>query len=244
LKKNILSRISKKFKSKDLKIFREKLLIWSNTFSTSTFLNSNNYNTDIGKYECICASEIFTSTPFTLKDSTLKLQNYIDKVNDWIFGYINYDLKNEIESLESNNCDNFNLPNLYFFQPKRIWIIYKNHIEAHYIDSKQIEIDWIEINKIKIQNRTLDHLVPNLNPSLSKKQYVDKIKTLKNHIYRGDIYEANFCFEWFSENVTIDPLYVYRNLNRISQSPMSVYFKNDNLYLMCSSPACPLIPPP
>ena len=236
MKKNILSRISKKFKSKDLKIFREKLLIWSNTFSTSTFLNSNNYNTDIGKYECICASEIFTSTPFTIKDSTLKLQNYIDKVNDWIFGYINYDLKNEIESLESNNCDNFNLPNLYFFQPKRIWIIYENHIEAHYIDSKQIEIDWIEINKIKIQNKTLDHLVPNLNPSLSKKQYVDKIKTLKNHIYRGDIYEANYCFEWFSENVTIDPLYVYRNLNRISQSPMSVYFKNDNLYLMCSSP--------
>ena len=48
----------------------------------------------------------------------------------------------------SNNFDNFNLPNLYFFQPKRIWIIYENHIEALYIDSKQIEIDWIEINKI------------------------------------------------------------------------------------------------
>ena len=125
MKKKILSRISKKFKSKDLKIFREKLLIWSNSFSTSTFLNSNNYNTNIGQYECICATDIFTSTPFTLKDSTLKLQNYIDKVNDWVFGYINYDLKNEIESLESNNFDNFNLPNLYFFQPKRIWIIYE-----------------------------------------------------------------------------------------------------------------------
>ena len=71
---------------------------------------------------------------------------------------------------------------------------------------------------------------------LNKEQYLNKIDVLKNHINRGDVYEANFCFEWFSEHAKINPLYVYKNLNKISKSPMSVYFKNKELHLICSSP--------
>lgn len=236
MKKKILLRISKKFKSKNLKIFQEKLLIWSNNFPTSTFLNSNNYNTNIGEYECICASEIFTSLPFTKEDSTSKLDKYIDQVNDWVFGYISYDLKNEIESLNSINDQNFNIPNLYFFQPKKIWIVYDTYIEALYLDSNQIDSDWLDINELDLNSKPDNHFIPKLKQTLNKEQYLNKIKILKKHIFRGDIYEANYCFEWINKNARIDPLYVYRNLNKISQSPMSVYFKSENLYLICSSP--------
>ena len=161
-------RISKKFKSKNLKIFQEKLLIWSNNFPTSTFLNSNNYNTNIGEYKCICASEIFTSLPFTKEDSTSKLDKYIDQVNDWVFGYISYDLKNEIESLNSINDQNFNIPNLYFFQPKKIWIVYDTYIEALYLDSNQIDSDWLDINELDLNSKPDNHFIPKLKQTLNK----------------------------------------------------------------------------
>jgi para-aminobenzoate synthetase component 1 len=56
------------------------------------------------------------------------------------------------------------------------------------------------------------------------------------HIQRGDIYEANFCMEFFAENALINPLDVYQKLNAISEAPFSVYFKNDLQFLLSASP--------
>ena len=51
------------------------------------------------------------------------------------------------------------------------------------------------------------------------------------HIQRGDIYEANFCMEFYAENAKIDPLEIYHKLNTISEPPFAVYFKNqDNFH--------------
>ena len=119
-----MKRFSKKFYCNDLNLFKQKLLEWSNTFSTSVFLNSNNYGNN--NYECICAVCIESCIPFTLKNSTSKLDDYIENINDWVFGYINYDLKNEIEDLNTTGKNNFHLPNLFFFQPKKIWIIHSD----------------------------------------------------------------------------------------------------------------------
>ena len=236
MKKNNLKRFSKTFRVDNIDLFSKKLLKWSEKFSTSTFLNSNNYKSNIGEYECICAVDIKTKIPFTTNDSTLKLDKYVEEVKDWVFGYINYDLKNEIENLNSANTDKFNLPNLFFYQPKKIWIIKSDTVEAFYLDSSLVSNDWDDINNINIDNKINSYSAPKLNQKLTKEQYLTKIDILKNHINRGDVYEANFCFEWFSEIVEIDPLYVYQNLNRISKSPMSVYFKHNELNLICSSP--------
>ena len=236
MKKKKLKRFSKKFKLEDLDLFRNKLLKWSNKFNYSSFLNSNNYNSNINEYECICAVELESEMPFTKNNSTQKLDDYLKKIDDWVFGYLNYDLKNEIENLKSNNTDNFNLPNLYFYQPKKIWIIKNDCVEALYLESNLIIEDWNYINSLNCGNENNPFNPPVLSQKLNKKQYLNKIDILKNHINRGDVYEANFCFDWFSEDAKIDPLYVYKNLNKISKSPMSVYFKNKELHLICSSP--------
>ena len=56
------------------------------------------------------------------------------------------------------------------------------------------------------------------------------------HIHRGDIYEANFCMEFFSENTTINPLEIFQKLNEISKPPLAVYFKNNKQFLLSASP--------
>ena len=38
---------------------------------------------------------------------------------DWLFGFLSYDLKNELECLKSNNQDSFKFPHLHFFCPEK-----------------------------------------------------------------------------------------------------------------------------
>ena len=59
-------------------------------------------------------------------DSFDNLYKFSNNNKDWLFGYISYDVKNEIENLSSKNVDGFNTSNLFFFVPKYV-IIFKNN---------------------------------------------------------------------------------------------------------------------
>ena len=56
------------------------------------------------------------------------------------------------------------------------------------------------------------------------------------HIHRGDMYEANFCMEFFAEDANIQPVEIYQKLNQISAPPFAVYFKKNQHYLLSASP--------
>ena len=113
-----MKRFSKSYSLKNKDLFVKKIVNFSSGQSHFTLLNSNDSFDD---YELIIAygAESFLQSS---KNSLKKIDKYIDKVNDWIFGYLSYDLKNEIENLTDLNKDVFNLPNLYFYQPKVIWL--------------------------------------------------------------------------------------------------------------------------
>ena len=162
--------------------------------------------------------------------------NIGQETNDWIFGYLSYELKNEIEDLVSNNKTNFNLPNLFFFQPEKIWIIKSQTAEAHYIVENDIEKDWLVINSInqkKYFKKTKKIL---FQPRINKVDYLKKVSKILNHINRGDIYEVNFCMEWLSMKSDINPEIAFSKLNKLTKTPMSGFLKNNNFYLMSSSP--------
>ncbi|MGY8946174.1 MAG: anthranilate synthase component I family protein [Flavobacteriales bacterium] len=229
-------RVSRSFKLENVSSFKKKLFKWSTNSDISVFLNSNEYESDISEYDAILAIGLHTETPYTKQNSLPKLDNYINQTKDWIFGYLSYDLKNELEKLESNNIDSFVLPNLFFFQPKKIWLVSKFSVEALYLDGTQIQEDWIEINQLSPSYKFSKSNKIKLKERLNKNQYKNNIRLLLDHINRGDVYEANYCMEWFSENSKIIPTEVYLKLNEISTTPMSAYFKNKNLHLLSSSP--------
>ena len=45
------------------------------------------------------------------------------------------------------------------------------------------------------------------------------------YIHHGDIYEANFCQEFYATNTKISPLTIYNHLNKISKSPFASFVK-------------------
>jgi para-aminobenzoate synthetase component 1 len=75
-----------------------------------------------------------------------------------------------------------------------------------------------------------------LEPRISKEVYLYLVEAIRGHIGGGDIYEMNFCQEFYAENVDIDPAGIFVQLNEISRAPFATFFKNDHLSLICGSP--------
>lgn len=157
-----------------------------------------------------------------------------------LFGFFNYDLKKELENLPSGNFDEIEMPLMHFFVPKYLFIFNNNSLTVHSAD-KNFDFEE-EILKIADRGQNSEdkklkdeHLLQ-LTPRISKKQYIDKVNKIKKHIYRGDIYEMNFCQEFYAKNVEINPVEVYLNLNNNSPMPFSCFYKLKDKYLLCSSP--------
>ncbi|WP_028980024.1 anthranilate synthase component I family protein [Sporocytophaga myxococcoides] len=213
-------------------LFRKKALQWAETFSHFAWLDNNQipylYN---GFPNVLAAGRKSIISPnqngFTL------LQEWIKKNNGWLFGFLTYDLKNEIEKLQSKNPEYIQFPQICFFEPEHLLLIHDNRVTIHsdnpesiFQQINSIEIDPAEIIK-KINNAPVS--------SVSKESYIQKVNKIKEHLGDGDIYELNYCIE-FTAKGSISPLYTYIKLNEISPMPFSSLIKVDSLYLISASP--------
>ena len=224
----------------DVSSFKNQLLNWSNQFREVVFLDSNsdyNLNQNYSSYDCILAIDAFTSIKTDYSNSFQDLHQYQSQTKDWLFGYLSYDLKNDLENLQSNNYDGLQFPDLFFFQPKKLFFLKNNHLEIQYLNvcADEIETDFGDI----INGSILIDVAPSaveVKQRISKQDYISKVSKMLEHIHRGDIYEANFCMEFYTENAEVNPLELYKKLNSISESPFAVYFKNDSNFLLCASP--------
>jgi para-aminobenzoate synthetase component 1 len=125
---------------------------------------------------------------------------------------------------------------LFFFQPKKLFFLKGNQIEIHYLYlcDDELESDFHDIINYKLQ--TKNHKPLDIKQRISKESYLSKVRSMLEHIHRGDIYEANFCMEFYAKNATIDPSNIYQKLNSISKPPLATFFKNNQHYLLCASP--------
>ncbi len=149
-----------------------------------------------------------------------------------IFGYFSYDLKNEIEELESNHTDFTGFPNYFFFEPKVIFRIEEHSLNVEYYEEHAWLIQTL-LNPILPGKSTA---IFDLNARISKEEYISSINQLKQHIHRGDVYEVNFCQEFFAENATINPYRVFEKMLQKSSTPFSSFFKKNELFLLSASP--------
>jgi para-aminobenzoate synthetase component 1 len=216
--------------------FKSQLLLWSQQFREVVFLDSNDYPSKYSSFDCVLAVDAFTSLQTDYHNAFEDLKQYQQQTKDWLFGYLSYDLKNDTEKLHSNNFDGLHFPDLFFFQPKKLFFLKGNQIEIHYLYlcDDELESDFHDIINCKLQ--TKNHKPLDIKQRISQGSYLSKVRSMLEHIHRGDIYEANFCMEFYAENATIDPSDIYQKLNSISKPPFATFFKNNQHYLLCASP--------
>lgn len=219
------------------KLFKKQLLNWSQQFRELIFLDSNDYRQDYSSYDCILAVDAFTSIKTDYHNAFEDLKQYQQTTKDWLFGYLSYDLKNDVEDLQSQNFDGLHFPDLFFFQPKKIFLLKGEDLEIRYLnmcdDEFEEDFEAILESKETVEKKTQKLTI---QQRISKVAYLEKISKILNHIHHGDIYEANFCMEFYAENASIDPLEKFIKLNEISQPPFAVFLKNNNHFLLSASP--------
>jgi len=78
--------------------------------------------------------------------------------------------------------------------------------------------------------------VGNIQCRLNKETYLENVNKLLAHIKRGDIYEINYCIEFFCEDVVINPRQVFNKLNELTQAPYAQLIRVGEEYIICASP--------
>jgi len=219
---------------------KKQFLGWAQQFEEVVWLDSNNYQQTHGSYQAILAVDAFTAIKTDYFNAFKALDEYQTITKDWLFGYLTYDLKNDVERLSSSNFDGLEFPDLYFFQPKKVFLFSEDEVTLHYLTmvDDELETDWQEITNFSVTEISAISETEPIKISLrtSKDTYFDNVKKLITHIERGDIYEANYCQEFYSENATINPLATFLSLNEISSPPFATFLKLDNHYALSASP--------
>jgi len=221
----------------DPKLFKQQLLFWSQQFREIIYLDSNDYTHNYSSYDCVLAVDAFTSIKTDYHNAFEDLKQYQQNTKDWLFGYLSYDLKNDIEQLQSKNYDGLDFPDLYFFQPKKLFLLKGNQLEIQYLkmcdDEEEEDFQEISVQRLVFNNQ---ESAIKIQQRIPKENYIEKVSKVLGHIHQGNIYEANFCMEFFAENAVIDPIEKFVKLNKISQPPFAVFFKNNKHFLMSATP--------
>ncbi|MFD2518449.1 aminodeoxychorismate synthase component I [Salinimicrobium flavum] len=232
----------KKVKIKDVPGIKMALLEWSQQYEEVAWLDSNDHQQKFSTYDAVLAADAFTAIQTDTHRAFARLQEYQETTRDWLFGYLSYDLKNDTEELTSKNFDGLGFSDLFFFQPKKLFLLKGDELEVRYLNlvDDELQQDLEEIfNMVSSEDKSEKTSIPSairLKPRIEKEEYLKKIKEVLEYIQRGDIYEANFCQEFYAENVEIDPLKTYVALNAISNPPFAGFLKHQEHFLLSASP--------
>ena len=114
------------FNHKNKDDFFRKLVFYSEEYKHFCLLDSNSSENNVPEryfeYDFICAFdaiEILISSD----NSFLKIKNFHSMFNDWMFGCLSFDLKDEVFNLPSEGIDNLTSDHISFFIPKYVMLV-------------------------------------------------------------------------------------------------------------------------
>ncbi len=181
---------------------------------------------------------IETEIKSTGVNSIEKLQSFLNENKDsYIFGCLSYDLKNDIENLNSTNFDGLEFPDLHFWKPKYVVRLQKENYIFLQGEKKAEILDFLNYFLEEETDANYHKFNIEFKSRTTKKNYIENVKKIKASIQRGDVYEVNYCQEFYAENVEIKyPLDTYFKLNNISKAPFSGFLQLDDYLVFCGSP--------
>ncbi|MCS6928566.1 MAG: anthranilate synthase component I family protein [Saprospiraceae bacterium] len=242
------------FPISDVKAFKRALCRWTETFPVGLYLDSNSASSKADdsrkqssaepywrqfRWECLAAVGVVSAVCAKSGSAFSQLRHFYEQHNDWIFGFLSYDLKNEVERLHSKHPDHLSFPDLYFFCPQVV-------VGIRASERMQVEIHALELSpavllKDILQCASLSNSSNSsrdifLHPRMHRMKYLDAVAALREHIAAGDVYEVNLCQEFYAEEVKLDPVAVFERLKARTRAPFSAFLRWHDRYLICASP--------
>ena len=215
-----------------LLLYKSKSINYVSILDSNTKSNQSILPSDYINYDMVAGVDAIEVLNID-SDSFNALQNFHNKHKDWLFGYLSYDLKNEVEKLTSNNHQGIKAAGLSFFVPKYVLLLKGNILEVKSYENKEDCQQFLDCQQLYWNDKKK---TVHLRQRDTKAKYLEKIGVIKKHIQRGDIYEVNYCQEFFSEQVIINPQQVFIELNSNAKTPFASFLKLNDLNIMCASP--------
>ena len=148
-----------------------------------------------------------------------------------LYGFLAYDLKNDIEALQSENFAGFAWPRLHFFTPET-WLLWRaDTLEIH--GRAEGILDQILAQPLPPISALA---VPALRPLLPKADYLRAVEAIREDILDGEVYELNLCQEFYAEDVALNPVEVFWQLMQASPAPFAGFVRWHDHFLLCASP--------
>ncbi len=217
--------------------FKANALRWASQFRVVCLLDSNSYpHTNYRSKEWVLAVDAISETRSDVSltgDYFKELKHFHEANSSTIFGFLTYDLKNEIEKLESKNPDGLHFPRLYFFWPRYLLELNgdKLSVNRNYPETFEL-LD--RIGQQKAAGYSQEEIA--LKARTTKQRYLANVEKIKEQIVAGDFYEMNYCNEFYAEQISIEPVETFLKLNERAKAPFSCFFKLGDKYLLCASP--------
>jgi para-aminobenzoate synthetase component 1 len=154
----------------------------------------------------------------------------------WWFGYLGYDMKNGLEDLSSTNPALIDAPDCWFIDPGLLIRIDHQTDTWTWIRGQEYQQELeVELQKKSPQDSGSNYRVGLFTPSLSKQDYLDRIKQIQDDIFEGHYYEMNFTYPLRGE-FEGDSLRWYNQLQLAGPVPFGAYLDIGDVQVACLSP--------
>ena len=162
-------------------------------------------------------------------------ENFSKLGSSWTFGWLGYDLKNEIEHLETHNPSPLGHPVLAWWEPEIAIRFSDSSVEilsGDKDDSRMIEA----LAAIKRESKVQKEIRGEMVWSWKKPDYLRAFDEVKQLIQQGDVYELNLCMPLKGRAASNASWPLFNRLQSLTQAPFSAYLQCGSYRIMSGSP--------
>ena len=162
----------------------------------------------------------------------LALRRWLETKPDWVFGWMGYDARRAVEHFDERGFKRGQMPVLCLVKP---WHVARIKDGAYDMLKGSWNEAWHEwLNPEGITPTTFDQV--SWQQGVSHAEYLNHANDLMHQIQRGNLYEANYCIDFFAEAALSNPRDVWRKLYHKTKAPFAAYVECGPWHLMCASP--------
>ena len=217
---------------------KRQMLTWATPFNICCFLDNHSYASASPAFECLLAAGAADHFTAPAGKAFSGLQQWAAGRQDWLFGHFAYDLVTETEAVVSvANTDEVGFPDVFFFIPDILIQLQADQIRIGCLNEDPGKI-WEQISQTQPAETTgaVSPAPLSFCPRFTRDEYLSTIQALRGHILRGDVYELNFCQEFFARGADPDLLATWWALSKASPNPFAAFYRLGQRYLLCASP--------
>ena len=165
-------------------------------------------------------------------------------LNNGLFGFMSHESVKYFDSINIENKDDFDIPDIYYGLYQNIIAISQYNHEAHIFCNTIDNSSNLESIEAILNNKSYSvfSFKKDGQPesSITDNEYLDYVKKAKDHCKRGDVFQLVLSRR-FMQKFSGDEFNVYRALRSINPSPYLFFFDYGDYKIFGSSPEAQII---